>query len=121
MTKFVYKVLAEVQFTREELEILLVLSKHHYDGHCRSVSEVGGFLYGIKNGFKFAPEIPHHLKFREIDTLCKILEMSDTLSPIQSLLEMNKPQLLKVAAALATRLHQMLRDINAETARLNPD
>jgi hypothetical protein len=99
---YVYKVLVEVEFT--------------YDEHCRSISAVGGFLYGMLNQHFFARdnnEKPvHELAFRQIDTLCKILEGRPQLVD---------PKAREVAQALAERLHQTLDAINVEHARLNPN
>lgn len=106
--KFVYTVRVEVVLTEEEVKLLVDLSAKHYDGHCRSVSESGGFLNGMRNSQAFSPVLPHTLKFREIDTLCKILEAPTHDGATQ-----------KVADALAHRLHACLKAINVEHGRLN--
>ncbi len=70
----------ELTFTKEEVELLMKLSASHYDAHCREVGKVGGFLFGLNN--RYVVEVPEvvalgntvSLSFREIDTLCKILE-----------------------------------------------
>lgn len=127
MTKFRYTVEVEVTLTDEELYLLGTLSKGHYDAWCRSISAPGGFLYGVNNYQTSAhaedPETnpPHVMSFRHIDTLCKILEMRSTLSPVQSLLSMTRPRLLDTAEALFWRLHGYLNDINAESRRLNTE
>jgi hypothetical protein len=122
---FVYKVGVEVEFTTEELNMLGLLAANHYDAHCRSIAAVGGFLYGMQNHQKFALEEDaqakpvHDLNFREIDTLCKVLEMRDMLSPVQSVIALNRPKLLDVATALALRLKLTLHAINDEHARIH--
>lgn len=126
MPKFIYRIEVEVEFTTEELNLLGFLALHHYDAHCRSVAEVGGFLYGMNNHQRFALEDDakakpvHELDFRKIDTLCKILEMSSMLSPAQSLMELSQPKLLDTASALNLRLKKLLHAINDEHARMNP-
>jgi hypothetical protein len=125
MPTFVYKVEAEVEFTTEELNMLGLLAVNHYDAHCRSIAAVGGFLYGMQNHQRFALEDNanakpvHELDFRKIDTLCKVLEMRDTLSPVQSVIALSRPKLLDVATALALRLKMTLHAINDEHARLH--
>lgn len=39
----------EVELTLIELEHLIWLSVHHYDSACRSLSQPGGKLFGMKN------------------------------------------------------------------------
>lgn len=78
--KIIFTAEADISFTREEVELLMRLSASHYDGVCRQAGQVGGFLYGMNN--RFVVEVPEvvalgntvELSFREIDTLCKILE-----------------------------------------------
>jgi hypothetical protein len=123
--RFVYDVKVEVALTEEELNMLGLLASNHYDAHCRSIAAVGGFLYGMRNHQQFATEADaqakpvHALTFREIDTLCKILEMRDMLSPVQSVIALNRPKLLDVATSLAFRLKMLLHAINDEHARLH--
>jgi hypothetical protein len=105
----------------EELKLLGLLAVNHYDGHCKSVAKQGGFLYGMQNHQEFSNGAPHVLSFREIDTLCKILEMRSMLSPVESLIALNKPKLLDVASALSWRLRGLLQEINAEVRRMRPE
>lgn len=63
-----------MRFTREEVDLLMKLSAMHYDGHCQQVGQEGGFLFGLNNTIDWESECA--LKFREIDTLCKILEIA---------------------------------------------
>ena len=126
MPKFIYKIKVEVEFTDEELKMLGLLAVNHYDGHCRSIAARGGFLYGMQNHQTFSLEADaqakpvHQLEFREIDTLCKVLEMRDMLSPVQSVISLNRPKLLDIATSLAFRLKALLHAINDEHARMNP-
>lgn len=74
LTRIVYVPEAVIEFTAEDLRLLNDLSARHYDHHCRSVSQLGGFLYGLTvaaNG----DGVTHCLKFHEIDTLAKITEL----------------------------------------------
>lgn len=99
--KFRYEVLVAVPLSFLEIESLMRLSAVHYDGHCRSVGQLGGFLYGLHNqaSLTWDQQAPPVLRFREIDTLCKILENRSNLE-------------------LERRLHSYLTAINAEQARL---
>lgn len=106
--KFHYSVSVEFALSQVEVDLLLLCSEHHYDLHCRSVSQSGGFLNGIRNRLKFDTNPTHTLDFDEIDTLCKILEGRGALTD-----RLN-------ADALAERLHGYLQEINAEVRRLNP-
>lgn len=68
--------------TWRQMVYLKDLSAKHYDWHCRSVGECGGFLYGWWN--MFWPHVgpntriePVSVNRNELDTLLKILEMSN--------------------------------------------
>lgn len=69
-----------LQLTLEELEPILVMSKHHYDSVCRSASGPGGFLFGWYNTLS-VPRLPDQTEpalcqatYRELDTLLKTCE-----------------------------------------------
>lgn len=108
---------AELAFEREEVELLMRLSKSHYDAHCRQVGQVGGFLYGLNN--RYVMEVPEvvalgntvSLSFREIDTLCKILESAMHSHPISSFKD-DKNE-VELAEDLADRLNECLARLNA--------
>lgn len=114
MTKFQYEISAEVRLTLAQVEFLQKLASEHYDAHCRSVGVRGGFLYGMRNHAAFDGEDAdqHFLRFREIDTLCKILEPTPGEHP-----RFGKT----MRAEVWDRLHPLLEAINAESRRLNGD
>ena len=112
MTKFQYDISAEIRMTLAEVEFLQELAAQHYDYRCKSVGLRGGFLYGMRNHAEFGGESCdlHFLKFREIDTLCKILEPTPGEFP-----RSGKTQ----RAELFNRLHKVLGAINEESRRLH--
>jgi hypothetical protein len=73
-----------LQFSVDELDVMLFCSERHYDGRCKQASRPGGFLYGVKNrmavDFELHSETPnqelpfHGLDVDDLDTLAKILE-----------------------------------------------
>lgn len=110
--KFDIDVKVMLELNEPELELLIECSKAHYDRHCRSISEVGGFLYGMKNMLDIG-EAERSCSFREIDTLCKCLEVSPLLygkDPIKAV----------QASGIWMFMKQQLNDINREWTRLNP-
>ena len=100
-------------FTKEEVALMVECSRLHYDGKCKDAGRVGGFLYGINNVIAFVDserpgEDPrHHLTFRQVDTLAKIVEPFVLLHEKQ--------------VHLHGALLGVLRDLNAETQRINPE
>lgn len=111
-TKFRYEILAEVRLNQSECEFLQKLASEHYDRHCRSVGEQGGFLYGMRNHAEFNGTDPVHvLRFQAIDTLCKILEPTPGGTPARAGKTMR--------GELWERLRPLLDAINVETRRLN--
>ena len=80
---FSHEVFAELLFTADEVCNMMECSESHYDHLCQRVGQHGGFLYGLNNRFvgdlaeedlAKGTQSPFKLSFREIDTLCKILE-----------------------------------------------
>jgi len=81
-----YLVKMKVKLSREEVEQLYKDSQRHYDSHCKAVGVPGpgSFLHAMRVMLGTAGEsLPQHdeveyaLNFREIDTLCKICEVTD--------------------------------------------
>lgn len=70
------------RFTREEVGLMIECSQKHYDAVCKTASECGGFLYGINNKLDFGPN-DCSLKWRELDILCKILEVGNYLDTME--------------------------------------
>lgn len=90
---FDFRVEVRVRYGKKELAQLMKFSAEHYDAKCRSLSQPGGFLYGMKNQLgddKFA-EWP--LSTQDLDLLCKVTEPllrgdADKVSLHQSLREL---------------------------------
>lgn len=83
LTAITFKASCQLTFMREEVELLMYLSAQHYDAHSREVGQERGFLFGLNNRYVVLPDMgieqnaeSSTLSFREIDTLCKILEMT---------------------------------------------
>ena len=79
-----YAVSVQVLLTVDEVATLMELSAAHYDGHCKSAGEVGGFLYRLREqrewlGASGTPTAAL-LSWSEVDTLVKILEGRRTFS-----------------------------------------
>lgn len=83
---FVFQVQTEVRFTKSDLDVLTQCSKEHYDWKCRSLSNPGGFLYGMRNalesvailneeeGLDGEPMGTWNLSTTDLDLLCKVTE-----------------------------------------------
>jgi hypothetical protein len=115
-SKFRYEVFVEVLFEQKDIDLLLLCASHHYDGTCRMAGE-NGFLRGIANRAKWRAEskVPDEhpeeiMGFRDIDTMCKILEGC----------RYEDPKYHDLGADLAWRFKNYLKDINAEVRRLHP-
>lgn len=111
-TGFSYLVRAKIFFTKEEVQGLMWLSAHHYNGHCKQVGCVGGFLYGMMNSYfeldgkQYGEDTYHDLTFRQIDTLAKITE------PL-----FDHPRAMP---QLHFQLRKILSEMSLEHSRLNP-
>ena len=78
--RFEYVIKACVVIDPAVIEFLLDCSKRHYDGHCKSIGEPGGFLYGWRNVILWAADRGESTSevaatFRELDTLAKLCEI----------------------------------------------
>jgi hypothetical protein len=102
-----------LQFTKEELEFMILLSENHYDAVCRDASSAmlsyegnrPGFLRGALNCVQSAgPDYEHEFTFRKCDTLLKILEIAGYRNGSESEKSM--------AWTLQTTLHKALTTIN---------
>lgn len=76
---FVFEVLTEVSFSKEDVDFLIDCSEHHYDFKCRSVSQEGGFVYGMRNVLRVPPGVDMKpgtwkLPMGDLDLLCKVTE-----------------------------------------------
>lgn len=80
-----YEVKPVLELTRDEVWALNAMANGHYDGHCYSFSRPGGLIRKFQNLFenKFDDDtgvIKVTITYRELDTLCKIVEQ-DTFDP----------------------------------------
>lgn len=81
--KVTSKVIINLPITFRQMVLLKDLSSHHYDYHCRTVGEVGGFLYGWWN--QFYPHVgPSNrievvaIDWGQLDTMFKLMEIPPT-------------------------------------------
>jgi hypothetical protein len=80
-----------IPLREKHIEVLMLLSEHHYDGTCKAASKVGGFLYGWKNQIDWWKDYEQEEEYKTIRTnmhelglCCKMLEMSSYLFPSPS-------------------------------------
>jgi len=81
--KFIAPIEIGVTLTKEELDYIFNGAAHHYSYDCKSMTEVGGVLYGWKNSWEFRLKIKHEIddqdktrffKNREFQLLIKSIE-----------------------------------------------
>lgn len=91
------------EFTLQQLDFLIEISKRHYDGVCRSASGVNGFLVQWRT--RIEAEIFNSIRatFRELDTVLKICEMANFH-------EVDK----QVITAMVSDIHSALTKANNE-------
>lgn len=69
-----------VPFTDDQCNILIKVSERHYDSLCKSYSQPGGFLFGLRNHLTYNQNDPDLLGYktswRDLDILMKILEIA---------------------------------------------
>jgi hypothetical protein len=106
--RFKYKVLLELSFTPEEVEIMLEVAESHYD------RKVPLRLYWMTAEITEADEeldsVTETFTPQQIDTLCKVLGMSQCLGD---------PERASIGLGLRLVLGRALDTINEEAERLN--
>ncbi len=90
--RFWYIPEAEVRFTREEVESLILLSERHHDYKCRELSRRGGVLYGMRNMFDKDGDrdvtIAYRLDAGTADLLAKVAEYDPMLLKLVRIVKM---------------------------------
>lgn len=78
---FVFEVMTEVRFDKNDVDLLMEFSSRHYDAKCKSLSQPGGFIYGMKNAISPIPGEANppatatwKLSISDLDLLCKVVE-----------------------------------------------
>ncbi len=101
---FLYIVQLHAKVTRAHLDMLIPLSKKHYDAKCRSASEEGGRLHVIDRVLKSQKEDSYEtdLSTQELDLWCKIMEGAVSTEEIRFHAE------LKMALRAANREYERL-------------
>lgn len=108
---FNYRLRLEVQFTKRELELLMLMSKNHYDSECRAAS-YSKHVMGSE-GFLMSAVMSGRQQlwtFAEFDLSAKILEQKHLPPYVDS---------LAVAQELTTRMNQAMSALSEEFTRLN--
>lgn len=44
-----FEIKANIEFSKKDIEDLILCSANHYDGECKKLSKQGGLLYGLNN------------------------------------------------------------------------
>jgi hypothetical protein len=92
LLRFWYQPQADVEFTRSEVEDMIMFSEKHYDYQCRELSKQGGVLYGMRNMFEgnaLSETIVYRIDARTADLLAKTVE-SDPLNQLYKLMPIVK-------------------------------
>lgn len=100
------EMVAMVEFTDEEWNVIMECCRHHYDYKVKTSTEKGGFLYGAQNHrdwCKDGEDKTDDFTFRQLDTICKGLEMSQ--SPLRD--------------EIYSKIHNILKDINKTGVEIN--
>lgn len=103
-----FKPHASLELSEAEVTLLAKCAAVHYDGVCKDTIQPGGIIFGIQNWSKTCPGRPHDLKWREIDTLAKVLEVGTYAFGADA-------HEGREAMALNVALRQVLHQLNDET------
>jgi hypothetical protein len=110
--RFDYKVLLELSFTPEEVEIMLEAAESHYDPKYKK--EVTLLLYWmtteIAEADKELDSVTGTFSFQQIDTLCKVVGLREVV---------RDPERASIGLGLRLDLKRALDTINEEAERLN--
>lgn len=86
-----------LNFSVKQLQTLLIFSANHYDGVCKEASKTGGFILGWYNSALYHAQDkdsswPYFCRatLRQVDTVCKILEIGDALPGLEEVNTVSK-------------------------------
>lgn len=113
---FEYHVSARVLWTRTEVDVLMLLTKMHYDFACQELGRSGP-IGSASNQLTWEPlpgkepaqEVEVTLTSRTVNLICKLLEMS------------NYPGIPAEAKALDDAMTKLFKEMDAKFRELNPE
>ena len=75
---YIAELKANIELNDSDFNLLLDCSARHYDSTVRSISEVGGFLYGLNNrrNFSNGADLTTEFSERELGLLIKSIEFT---------------------------------------------
>lgn len=130
ITGFHFRVQVLFKITIEELEHMIRCSEMHYDYKCKAASQRGGFLYGWRNMLThynedgkpegYEPFVEVQSSFREMDTLCKILEQESSLDSLDRLAVRHGEE-PRGGPRLHGRVYDMLKAMREQSDRVNEE
>jgi hypothetical protein len=112
--RLIYLPQALVEFSKEELLILFIASRAHYDLWCRKQSDPGGLLWDMRN--RQDSETDTLLDSSQVDLLAKIAERLVQAPVAKGIFLQDAALCLRVQSQLG----EILANLNAEYRRLNP-
>lgn len=113
MAIFHYTVSVEMTISQRDLELLERACETHYNARTRSLSWIGGFLYGWKNQLGEDNEMNIFVDSTELDSMMKALEPS-------ILTLRDDPKLFDEYVELNRKIRQRFQQIQDEYKRINP-
>lgn len=104
------KLVAYIEMPDEDFDFIKKCCANHYDHKVKSTVEVGGFMYGFTNRREWSKgeDKTLELEFRQIDLLCKALEMGAYIDA-------------NAAYRISTALRNILTAMNDKYKILNPE
>jgi hypothetical protein len=100
-----FEIRASIEFTKRDIEGLLLCSRNHYSPECKALSLPGGMLYGLNNKLNLCPDPSTSCGLRydstewtlsttEADVLAKCAEYGKYIDEVDPLLHVNMVRLL---------------------------
>lgn len=111
--EFEYKVLIEVEFTEQELEIIEACAIHHYDGRVKKMVGLGGFFYGWMNRIRGTGDRRITCSPDQLDTCAKAIEMPTSLKEDEAT--------MKARCDLQWALRDLMKSMGAEWERIHQE
>lgn len=117
--EFEYKVLVEVEFTDQELEIIETCAIHHYDDTVKSMVGRGGFFYGWMNKIKIGQSRSVTCSPGQLGTCAKAIEIPAMANKLAFPAFLEEAQ--KARFKLQFALRNLLGNMEDEWKRINKD
>lgn len=99
-----FRPVAEAHLGRDDIDVLMVCTKRHYDSVCRQAGQPGGVIWRYKNRLQDHEEVEVDMHLDDVDLLSKVVEIPHTILHADPTAQR---RVLVLRAALSEMFHRL--------------